>query len=65
MNGRGAAGPHLPCFSLQALVQFKTVIVDLLDVDTRMVISCQTRLVQEQQSAIKAVIKHSPTKLFA
>lgn len=61
MNGRGVVEPHLSCFSLQALIQFKTVIVDLLEVDTRMVISCQTRLMQEKQSAIMAVIKHSPT----
>lgn len=54
-------GPHLPCFSLQALVQLKTVIVDLLEVDAWVVISCQTRLVQGKESAILDVMKHSPT----
>lgn len=60
MNVRAARGPDLPGFSLQALVELNTVVVDLLDVDAWVVIGRQPRLVQGKESAMLDVAKHSP-----
>lgn len=60
MNVRAARGPYLPCFSLQALVELHTVIMDLLDVDAWVVIGCQPRLVQGKESAMLDITTHSP-----
>lgn len=63
-NVRAARGPYLPCFSLQALVELNTVMVDLLEVDAWVVSGCQPRLVQGKESAMLDVAKHSP-KVFS
>lgn len=64
MNVRAARGPDLPRFGLQALVELKTVIVDLLEVDAWVVSGGQPRLVQGKESAMLGVAKHLP-KVFS